>query len=255
MPHLTPQIYSLLALLLSPPPSTDATEPSSLPSQLPNLPVILNALIASPPHATAPQDQIEYITALSSGMIKLAQQDPFLSANEFFVKAWTVIWGSILVAPTTAPEARRQAVQGLGAQGLIKYCISDEMIDRALEYKAVGGSMDAKRQKMKPPLLTKVISQLERAMTTQPLLLQYLLPLLSALISRLRYRAPGGSRSKRDSAAYVLVMDLFVQVADLRSQPGFEHKEKVDDVIGMAVEVVGVGAVLESLPLNIEPDA
>lgn len=260
LPHLTPQIYSLLALLLSPPPAKDADTPVMIPSQLPNLPVILNALISSPPHSSAPQDQIEYITALSSGMIKLSMQDAYLSANEYFSKAWTTLWSSILIAPSTAPEARRQAVQGLGSQGLIKYCISDEMIDRALEYKMQGGDLEAKRQKMKPPLLTKIINQLEKAMTTQPLLLQYLLPVLTALISRLRYRpatasANASSRSKRDAAAYILIKDLIVEIADLRSQPTFEHKEKVDDVIGMAFEVVGVEAVLDSLPLNIEPDA
>lgn len=49
-------------------------------------------------------------------------------------------------------------------------------------------------------------------------------------------------------------MDLIKEVGDLRSQRGFEWKDEVDGVVGIAIEVVGVQGVLEVLPLNIEPD-
>lgn len=98
-------------------------------------------------------------------------------------------------------------------------------------------------------------------MATQPLMLPYLLPILTALISKMRSKASveaaetDSSNSKSNSPAQVLLLGAVVAVADLRAQPGFQDKEKVDDVVGMAFEVMGVEAVLRSLPLNIEPDA
>jgi ribosomal RNA-processing protein 12 len=50
-------------------------------------------------------------------------------------------------------------------------------------------------------------------------------------------------------------LGLLKEVADLRNQPGFEEKAKLDEVVGMAIEVIGVEGILRELPLNIEPDA
>lgn len=50
-------------------------------------------------------------------------------------------------------------------------------------------------------------------------------------------------------------MDLIRDIGDLRTDKDFEEKGKVDEVLGMAIEVMGVEAVLRALPLNIEPDA
>lgn len=240
-PHLTPQIYSLLSLLLSPPPNSEGFV------ALANLPIIINALLSSPPPPTSPADQVEYIDALVAGMIKLYRQDEFICTKEYFAKAWTVLWSSILVQPTTSPEARRKAAEGLGNQGLIRYCISPELIKQAVDYKFQGGDLDSKRQKMKPPMLTKLIAQIEKAMATQPLMLPYLLPILAALVSKMR--------AHKGEAAKTLLLEMVVSIADLRVQPGFQEKEKVDEVVGMAFEVLGVEAVLSALPLNVSPDA
>lgn len=240
-PHLTPQIYSLLSLLLSPPPNSEGFV------ALANLPIILSALLASPPPSSSPADQIEYIDALVAGMIKLYRQDEFTATKEYFSKAWSVLWSGILLSPTTAPEARRKAAEGLGSQGLIRYCVSNEMIDQAVEYKNQGGDLDSKRQKMKPPMLSKVLGQIEKAIVSQPLMLAYLLPLLASLVSKMRAR--------KGEAAKVLLLDTIVGIADLRVQPGFQEREKVDEVVGTAFEVIGVEAVLNALPLNVAPDA
>lgn len=103
-------------------------------------------------------------------------------------------------------------------------------------------------------------------MGSNPVRLPQLLKLLESLISRLRLRVlpPGlnlGGPAKADpsgrapAAAQELLMDLIKEVGDLRSQRGFEWKDEVDGVVGVAIEVVGVQGVLEVLPLNIEPDA
>lgn len=200
---------------------------------------------------------MEYIQALSSGLLKLFKQDSYIASKEYFTKTWNVLWTNILTHPTSAPEARRKAAEGLGPQGLIRYCITNEMVEQAVQYKQVGGNLEAKRQKMKPPLLSKILNQLEKDMATQPLMLPYLLPILTALISRLRSSSSTSSlsTSKADSPAKSLLLASVVAVADLRAQPGFAEKEKVDEVVGMAIEVMGIESVLRALPLNIEPDA
>lgn len=57
------------------------------------------------------------------------------------------------------------------------------------------------------------------------------------------------------TAAEELILDLIGDIGDLRMARGFEHKDKVDEVVGMGIEVIGVEAILRVLPLNIEPDA
>jgi ribosomal RNA-processing protein 12 len=229
------------------------------PTPLPNLPTILTSLLASPPHPSQSADAVEYTSAVAAALIKLARQDPLSVEREYFIRAWTVVWNNVLVAPASSGSARQKAAEGLGGQGLTRYCITDRMVELALEYKTAGGHLEAKRQKMKPPLLIKIINQLEGAINTLPLMMPYLLPILTALISRLR-RAPASlnpgqhGRSKADSPATSLLLPLVTAVADLRVQPGFEHKDKVDDVVGMAIEVMGVKTVLDALPLNVEPD-
>ncbi len=257
-PHLTAQVYSLLAHLLSPA-SVLSVSDADGPTNLPNLPTILTSLLASPPHPSQSADAIEYSSAVSAALIKLARQDPASVEREYFNRAWTVMWTNVLTAPASAASARQKASEALGGQGLVRYCISDRMVELALEYKRIGGDLDSKRQKMKPPLLIKLINQLEGAINTLPLMLPYLLPILTALISRLR-RAPSGEapthgQSKAASPATTMLLGLVTAIADFRVQPGFEHKDKVDDVVGMAIEVMGAKVVLDALPLNVEPDA
>lgn len=80
-------------------------------------------------------------------------------------------------------------------------------------------------------------------------------------MSRLRLRVTDGRIAEVDptgrgkTAAEELVLDLIGDIGDLRMARGFDHKEKVDEVVGMGMEVIGVEGILRVLPLNIEPDA
>lgn len=135
------------------------------------------------------------------------------------------------------------------------------MILASVTYSRQGSLLPGARKKQKTPFLTKIIGALSEALNVNALRMPYLLPILTALISRLRLRVTAAENAEVDSsgrgktAAEELVMSLIRDIGDLRTQPGFEEKAKVDDVVGMAIEVVGVRAVLEALPLNIEPDA
>lgn len=253
---------------MAPSTATHSSAPLA-PLALPNLPTILSSLLAAPPHPSQALDCIEYTSAVAAALTKLARQDPAAVDREYLARAWNTVWSAVLVAPASAANVRAHAADQLGAHGIVRYALSDRAVELALGYKRLGIGLDAKRQKMKAPLLIKMIAQLENAIITLPLMLPYLLPILTALISRLR-RAPvpesageegaapapaAHGQSKSSAPATALLLGIVVAVADLRVQAGFEHKDKVDEVVGMAIEVMGVKAVLDALPLNVEPDA
>nr|XP_019045182.1 ribosomal RNA-processing protein 12 [Kwoniella bestiolae CBS 10118]OCF24112.1 ribosomal RNA-processing protein 12 [Kwoniella bestiolae CBS 10118] len=257
LPHLTPQIYSLLAHLLSPPPAEAA---GPVPSVLTNLPTILDSLLASPPGLS---ETPTYLSAITSALIKMSLQDP-LSLSTYLPKAFNLIFHNILLSPNTPPSVCTSAAEAVGSQGILRYCITDEAILHTLTYVRSGSHVPGARKKQKTPFLYRLISSLTESMNTHALKLPYLFSILTALISRLRLRVllPSGNvEAKVDesgqgqTAAQELLMDLIKDVGDLRHQKGFEGKDGVDRVLGMAIEVIGVKVVLDRLPLNIEPDA
>jgi len=256
--HLTPQIYSLLAHLLSPPPN-DATGPK--PSTLTNLPTILDSLLSSPPEIKSnASDLPSYLSALTSALIKMSLQDP-VTLPSYLSKAFNLIFSNILLAPAASPETLAAASEAIGAQGIARYCITDEMILASITYARQGSLIAGARKKQKTPFLTHLIASVSDGFHRHALRLPHLLPILTALVSRLRTRVTEGSTGEVDetgrgqTAAQELLLDLVRDVGDLRTQNGFEEKAKVDEVVGMAIEVVGVQGILEALPLNIEPDA
>ncbi|WRT66755.1 uncharacterized protein IL334_003718 [Kwoniella shivajii] len=254
LPHLTTHIYSLLALLLSPPP-VDATGPK--PSVLTNLPTILDSLLTSPPEVS---DTPTYLSAITSALIKMSLQDPTILPT-YLPKAFNLIFHNILLSPNTTPAVLQSASEAIGSQGILRYCITDEAILSTVTYVRQGSNVPGARKKSKTPFLYKLINSITESMNTHALRLPYLFNILQALISRLRLRVLPGEFAKVDetgrghTAAEELLMDIIKDVGDLRHQRGFEDKEGVDNVIGMAIEVIGVPVVLERLPLNIEPDS
>ncbi|WWC63041.1 uncharacterized protein I303_105640 [Kwoniella dejecticola CBS 10117] len=254
LPHLTIQIYSLLAHLLSPPPA-DAASPT--PSILTNLPTILDSLLSSPP---AMSDTPTYLSAITSALIKMSLQDP-LSLNTYLPKAFNLIFHNILLSSNTPSSVCTSAAEAIGSQGILRYCITDEAILATLSYVRNGSNVPGARKKTKTPFLYRLITSLTESLNTHALKTPHLFQILVALISRLRLRVLPGQQAETDpsgrgqTAAEELLMGLIQEVGDLRHQRGFEDKDGVDQVVGMAIEVIGVPVVLERLPLNIEPDA
>lgn len=120
--------------------------------------------------------------------------------------------------------------------------------------------MEGARKKQKTPFPSRLIASLESALNSHALRTGHLLPILTALVSRLRLRITAGGNVKVDetgqgkTASEELLLGLVREIGDLRVDKGFEEKAKVDEVLGMAIEVMGVEAVLQGLPLNIEPN-
>ncbi|ORY31769.1 NUC173 domain-domain-containing protein [Naematelia encephala] len=254
--HLTSQIYSLLAHLLSPPPADTS---SAKPAVLANLPTIIDSLLSSPPDIKSNSSDLPtYLTALTSALIKLSLQDP-MSLPSYLPKTFTLLFTNILLS-ASAPHVLTAASEAIGSQGLIRYCLIDEMILASVNYSRQGSLEAGARKKQKTPFVTRIISTLTDAIDTNALKLPFLLPILSALVSRLRLRVTEGvaqvdPTGEGKTAAEELLLSLIQDVGDLRMQKGFESVAKVDDVVGMAIEVIGVEGVLKALPLNIEADA
>ena len=258
LPHLTTQIYSLLAHLLSPPPS-DTSTPK--PAVLVNLPAILDSLLASPPEVKSTATDIpSYLSALASALIKMSLQDP-ITLPSYLPRAFNLILDRILLAPSAPPHVLNAASDAIGSQGVVRYCITDGMIFAAVNYARQGSLVPGARKKQKTPFVTRLIMAVSEALNSHALRTPYLLPILTALVSRLRLRVTEGENAEVDpagfgkTAAEELMLDLIRDIGDLRTQKGFEDKAGVDEVVGMAFEVIGVEAVLRALPLNIEPDS
>lgn len=258
LPHLTPQIYSLLALLLQPPPS-DAIAPK--PSVLSNLPTILDSLLSSPPDFQSHlADVPAYLSAITSALIKMSFQDA-QSLPMYLSKSFDLIFNHILLGATTSPAVIAAASEAVGKQGIIRYGITDDMILSAVNYRRSGSDLPGARKKQKTPFLSKVLVALVESLDKHVLRIQYILPILTSVISKLRLRVTDGSLAQADltgrgkTAAEELLLDLIGDIGDLRMERGFDHKDKVDEVVGMGIEVIGVEAILRVLPLNIEPDA
>ncbi|TYJ52160.1 hypothetical protein B9479_007232 [Cryptococcus floricola] len=224
LPHLTSQVYSLLAFLLTPPPSSSsASAPAPAPAVLSNLPTILDSLLASPP---ASSELPTYLSAITSALIKTSLQDPALLPT-YLPKAHQLFFKDILLAPNAPPAVLAAAAASLGAEGMLRYCITDEMILATLTYMRQGSHVPGARKKSKTPFLFKFYEALVEAMNTNALRLPYFLTILTALISRLRLRVvPGSIPATADpsgtgpAAAQELVMDLLKEVGDLRTERG-----------------------------------
>lgn len=134
------------------------------------------------------------------------------------------------------------------------------MILAAVNYGRQGSLVAGARKKQKTPFLTRLIAAVSDALNNNALRLPYLLPILTTLVSRMRLPVTDGANADADesghgrTAAEEMLGSLIRDVGDLRMQNGFEEKEKVDAVVGMAIEVIGVQGVIAALPLNIEPN-
>jgi len=249
-------VYTLLSHLLSPPP-IDST--GAKPEIMTNLPKIVESLLTSAPEITSP-DVATYLGALSSALVKMALQDP-ANLPAYLPRAFKLMFNDTLLAASASPSTCTAAANAIG-DGIVRFCVTDEAILSTVTYLRQGSHLPGARKKQKTPFLTRIISAVMEALDSHALRMPYLFTILTALISRLRLRVTAGpADAKIDetgvqaTAAEELLLPLIREIGDLRNQKGFEAKDKVDEVVGMAIEVIGVEGVLKALPLNIEPDA
>jgi ribosomal RNA-processing protein 12 len=269
-PHLQATTLSLLSHLLS-----QSTSQNSLEAH--KIPLLLLEILNTPPtdNSVIPS----WLEVVENGMVSWSREDPSACSAEFG-RVWSLVWGYL------SGDSGKERGVGKAAEralvGMARYCITEEMMTAAIDEKIkVGGALGVlpAAPKSKGPGKKQIHPQDQKVSATSPILAQIIanlqtslhalralpflpstLTILSSLISRLRIRPSSVSTPTKASeydprmatAAQWLILDLVRDVGGLRIQKGFENKEKADEVLGMAIEVVGPEGVLEALPLNVE---
>ncbi len=147
---------------------------------------------------------------------------------------------------------------------LVRYTLPEELIAQAARAgTATSGKKAAATAEAGGPV-AKVVSLLRDALSTNALKYAHaqseLLEIVVSLLSKLRVRVPSASSkassssssgSRPPTAAELLCLPIVEHAAALRVSDGFQHREEVDAVLGMAVEVMGPRVVLARLPLGL----
>ncbi|KAN0061991.1 pre-rRNA processing protein [Thecaphora frezii] len=244
----SPDAVSQTAALLAP--TQSSAQPSSIGQK--TLAHLIESL-RSPnvaPSANDVQLIPSYLRALEHALVAYSQFEEGRAAWSLVPDVWTEVFAVSLStksdASRTSPHVRAAGRDALCA--MVRYCVSDDAIAEAIRSH---GSAEPKSA------FLQMIQSLEDALGRQSL--QYvhsrpeILAILTAIIGRLRHKYIDGADSSkgRKAAAGLLTFHLVRQVADMRSQPSFDHREHADAVISTAVEVCGPRMVLEALPLNL----
>lgn len=264
-PFLQSTTLSLLSHLLSKSTSTHSLESHKIP-------VLLSEILSTPP-----KDQSvlpSWLEVVENGMVSWAHDDP-AGAEKEFGRVWGIVWAHLESVEGREKGVGKAAEKALA--GMVRYCITEGMVLAAVaEVSKAGSSLSTPlptgkknkkqiHQQTKPaadaPILTQIVATLQMALHVLRAIpyLSSTLTLVSALLSRLRVRIPSASSSstydpRAPTAAQLLLLGCVADVGELRIQKGFELRERADEVLGMAIEVIGPEGVLSTLPLNVEPD-
>lgn len=240
-PYLTNQSYALLSALLRAPTLT-----------LPAGPILTTLLTYSPSHHTLTPP---WLDAIENTMVVLARTDTE-ACTAALPKIWSTAW---VYLESSDVGCRRAAESALCA--MVRYCITDAELVKTCELvqsaSSQGDSTKKQGKKNKTEVDSTVVGSIILSLVTSLHAVSFakatpsLLSILAALVSRLRLRVPHSTSST--TAAEVLLPELVVYVGGLRLAKGFEFREKADEVLGMAVRVLGPEVFLNLLPLNIIP--
>jgi ribosomal RNA-processing protein 12 len=199
------------------------------------------------------------LDALENTMVVYARTDGDGCAASLG-KVWDLAWTWIDSDDTACRLASERALCAFA-----RYCISQrEILDTTSLHEAQAPLADRKssmkgKDHAKGTSLGTIIATLSGSIhsVSYAKSISSLLAILTALISRLRVPVPSNlssARTRRTSAAQSLLADLIKYIGDLRTAKGFEYREKADDVLGMAIAVLGPEVFLGILPLNVLPE-
>ncbi|KAG8944184.1 hypothetical protein FRC04_002140 [Tulasnella sp. 424] len=236
-PLLTAQAFNVLTALLKAPKFSSAAV---------SVPIIVQTVIQSPPPEVVPRVPEAWLEVVENAMVAYGRSDPDGCSD-----ALKIIWGETWVwLKAERASTRVAAEKALGA--MCRYCINTSTINHAVQAALMGGEEDAAKT-----TLGSIIVELTQSLDSLPYMdaVPHILSVLSRLILRLRQRTsiPSSYDPRPMTAAEILLSDIIKQIGDLRGSPQFEFGERADDVIGSAIKVMGPGAFLEILPLNLLP--
>ncbi|KAG8934740.1 hypothetical protein FRC02_009321 [Tulasnella sp. 418] len=237
-PFLTSQSFELLSALLVTPTFGSASS---------HLPIILSTLMSSPPSPSAPVVAQSWLEAVENTMVAFARADP-QARSEQLPNTWKVIWNWLKVEDAATRAATEKCLVALA-----RYCIAPANIEQGVDAARSGD-----QKKYDKAVLGGIINLCTTSMQALPYAhsISSLLRVLTSLMSRLRYRpqpSNTANEGRHPSAAEVLLPELVQLVGQLRAEKHFEHRDRADEVLGMAIEVMGPKAFLQLLPLKILP--
>ncbi|KAG8861736.1 hypothetical protein FRB96_002694 [Tulasnella sp. 330] len=238
-PDLTALVFEVLVALLNAPRYTPSATHVS---------IILQTILASPPSSVFIALSQAWLELVENTMVSYGRADP-MRCSEQLLHVWRETWSWL---KSESVSIRISAEKALGA--MLRYCLTHADINEAVE---ASQSEEEGEETLNATTLGAILKLFEESTSSisfieaQP----HVLYILSCLISRLRIRTsiPSTSDTRPPTAAEVLLPDFIAYVAQLRTAEDFEYRERADDVLGMAVEVMGPEAVLSILPLNLLP--
>ena len=197
------------------------------------LPDIITAVLSSPPSKADTILISSWGSVLANALVALHSADPNASTS-ILGELWQALWALL---ESSDPTTRKSIVQSLD---LMATCFTPSLVEFAIKEKTKS-------------TLGKIISRTTKALESIGFAsaVPDVLATVSSLVSRLRFRSGG-----RDSptAAEGLLLPLIKQVAELRVQKNFEHKEAADATISAAMGVMGPHVILRELPLNLDKE-
>lgn len=172
-----------------------------------------------------------WVEVLGSALQNYHKIDPE-GSTQHLAKVWKAVWPFL--------ESGDSRIRNAAADALHKICgcITLPVLVKAI-HEPQGNST-----------LSKLLIQLTKAFDsfTLALAVPQLLSTVTAMIHALRLRpAEDGP-----TGAELLLIPLVQKIGNLRTQKGFEHKEKADTVLSTAMHNLGPHVLLRALPLNIE---
>lgn len=228
-PYLSQASYSILSDLLT------SSVNSGTRSGTEQIPAVLAAILASPPLKSDVTVAPSWLRVLGDTMLAYHSADAEGCAAEFLT-VWKAIWAFF---DSTHAQTRKAVADAIAS---LAQCTTLTMVQAAAREPENGKSA-----------LRSVLAQTSKALDS----LAYaqavpeLLSIISSLIRNLDMRVKVGELT---TAAETFLMPLVQQVAELRVQKNFEHKEAADVVVSTAMRVVGPAVLLQALPLNLEPE-
>ena len=229
-PYLSRFAFSTLSVLLTAISDDDET---ALTAQLPDITSAIHS--ACPPRSDTTVSPA-WALVLAKALVSYKETLPGEFESEL-PRAWKSVWDFL---ESTDRDTRKSAAEALD---LISTCFSSSLIEKALS--------DA-RQGTDNSVVMKIVAQIQKALDSLTFAssIPELLSVVSSLVRALRYR---GGVVTNPTAAEVLMPDVVKKIGTLRTQKNFEYKEDADKTLGVVMGAIGPEALLEFLPLNLEP--
>lgn len=219
--------------------------------------VILETILATPP-SSPPSIVTAWLDLVENAMVAYGRTDS-AACSQRLPTVWKETWTWLA---HDSVKVRIAAENALAA--MLRYCLTVEDILHAVEVSqsSEDEDEDSESDSFNTTTVGDILKLIESSFSSLTFVTSDAIPhtlcVLTSMISRLRIRTSIPSTSSSDSrppsAAEVLLPDFVQYVAQLRSEDGFEHKERANDVLGMAIEVMGPEAVLGMIPLNLLPE-